>query len=157
MKSFIAHLLQGPNSSEAGNFHKIHTRTDLNVLSLPSVSVEQGVGKWLSDIAYQKAQLIICYEVDLLVVEQLSALKSEASLQSAVDLWAAHDSKKIFLLVVDMSERYSTNRVNFVRTVVEQRVSGTKSITPTLSFIIILSINMLSSTVPWRLETHFFG
>jgi hypothetical protein len=141
LKSFIANLLNAPKIMITGNLHIIHTRTDSTVLSLPSVSVEQGVGQGLSDTACQTAQLIICQEVDLLVVEQLSSLKSEASLRSAVDSWAAHDSKKIFLLVVDMSEQYSTNRVNFVRTVVEQRISGMKS----KMFLLLLHYPLSSS------------
>jgi hypothetical protein len=62
----------------------------------------------------------VCENLELLIIEHFFLLKNEASIRSAIDSWAVHQSKHLFLLVVDMSHQHSSNSVNFIRTLVEQ-------------------------------------
>jgi len=96
----------------------VYTRTDSFVHSLPSLPADYIA---TPGINYEIVKKLVCKEVSLVLIEHLLLLKNEASIRSAVDNWAVHPCKLIFLLVVDMNDQHSTNRVNFVRSLVEQR------------------------------------
>jgi hypothetical protein len=62
----------------------------------------------------------VCESLDRLVIEHFCLLRNETSIRSVIDSWAIHQTKHLFLLIVDMSHQHSTNSVNFIRTLVEQ-------------------------------------
>ena len=86
--------------------------------SLPSLSADCIATQGMN---FEIVKKLVCKEVSLVIIEHLLLLKNEASIRSAVDNWAVHPCKRIFLLVVDMNDQHATNRVNFVRSLVEQQ------------------------------------
>ena len=54
------------------------------------------------------------------MIEHLSSLKNETALRSSIECWSKHLTVKIFVLVVDMSDCASNDRVNFIRSCVDQ-------------------------------------
>ena len=65
-------------------------------------------------------EVMIYSETRNIMIEHLDLLRDEASVRSTIDNWTGHQFIKILMLVVDMSNSKSLDRVNFVRCCVDQ-------------------------------------
>ena len=112
LSSLIARIL----STETSQNYILYTRTDAVIHSLPSMPLGQ-------DLSQEKVGIIqelVHHDTDKLIIEHLHLLKNEAAVRNVIEGWASDNRKQVFVLVADMCEQHSINRVNFIRTVVEQ-------------------------------------
>ena len=65
-------------------------------------------------------EVMIYSETRNIMIEHLDLLRDGASVRSTIDNWTGHQFIKILMLVVDMSNSKSLDRVNFVRCCVDQ-------------------------------------
>jgi hypothetical protein len=99
--------------------HVVHTRSDPTIFNLRS---DQGGGdkhkKKVEDLVHDHAQQVL--------IESLSKLRNSAALRSAIESWYQHEVVNIFLLVVDMAEQNSIERINYIRCCIDQlKISAT--------------------------------
>ena len=94
----------------------VHTRTESNILNLPSISVE---GNCLDLDVLKKVECFIA-DSHAVIVEHMHLLTDESSIRSMIKLWKDHEIKHLLLLIVDMSNQNSLLNVNFVRSCVEE-------------------------------------
>lgn len=47
---------------------------------------------------------------EIVVIEHLARLRSEASVRGAIQAWAKHDTRTVFLFLVEMSQEHSLDR-----------------------------------------------
>ena len=78
----------------------IYTRTDHSVQSLPTLSIDSNEDTTVDSI--QTVKSLVYENTERVIIEHLSMLKSESSVQTAIDLWNKHSEKNIFLMIVDM-------------------------------------------------------
>jgi hypothetical protein len=98
-------------SSRRNSLTVIHTRSDQFIHSIPCLPADRSI----SDP---------CEAIDIvlnsvhgmpheLVIEHLSRLRSEASVRGAIRLWLQHDTRRVFLLLVDMSQEGALDSSKF--------------------------------------------
>ena len=103
-------------SSRQCNYCKflVHTRTNTHVASIPVSRPDIGCMNESNII-----ESLTCSDRKSVMIGHLHFLKNEASVRSAIDNWASSKSIDIFILIADMSNRESIERVNFVRCCVD--------------------------------------
>lgn len=84
-------------------------------------------------VAAERLRRLVYADLDMIVVENLSVVKSETALSSAVKSWVKSQAK-IMLLLVDMSSSCGFEQVNYVRMLAEQHLGGIHG----KSFILLL-------------------
>lgn len=104
--------------------HVIHTRSDQCIHAIPSLPADRGMSTEDSETIETVLKLVHDHP-HCVIIENLSRLRSEALVRGAIQTWAQHDTRNIFLLLVDMSNQHALDRTNFVRMVVEQHRSET--------------------------------
>jgi hypothetical protein len=101
----------------------VYTRTDSSVHSIPTHTVNRNLA--LEDrAAAERLRRLVHDNLDELIVENLSGLKSEAMLSAAVESWAKNENKRVLVLMVDMSASFASEKVNYARTCVEKNAVG---------------------------------
>ena len=101
----------------------IHSGTDACIHNIPTHNANRNLT--LEDPSGVKRLCDFVHDnLDELVVENLSVLKSEAMLRSAVESWAKNGQKRIFVLLVDISTSYAFEKTNYARMCVERNVDG---------------------------------
>ncbi|CAB9511697.1 Ring finger protein [Seminavis robusta] len=102
----------------------IHTRTDANVHSIPSFNTSEDLpGSHQSSRAIVRQ--LVCADDKSVVCEHMDSLPSESSFRKAVTDWI-QGTKRVFLLLVDMSGTNATDNVNYIRMCIEQNSLGGK-------------------------------
>lgn len=109
------------SQAHSSSLNIIHTRTDQFVHSIPSLAVDRGVA---SDSESTEVLFnLISEQPHCLIIEHLSRMRSEALVRGAIQAWMQHETRDLFLLLVDMSVPGAFDQTNFVRMVIEQHVS----------------------------------
>jgi hypothetical protein len=103
----------------------LYARSDATIRGIPSYSMTQRCSPLAAE-ELDKIKELVHIDVDELVIEHLSTLRSEAMLRASVEAWIKDDARKTFLLLVDMGATDSFDHVNFARTFVEQRLPEDK-------------------------------
>ena len=121
----------------------VHTKTESNVLNLPSISVECD---YLDPEILNKVECFVTDSHETVIIEHMCLLTDESSIRSMIQLWKDHESKDLLLLIVDMSNQNSHQNANFVRSCVEEE----NCIDPKKKFIALLhyppsTANLISS------------
>lgn len=119
LKRLLAKLSQ--QMSECNGLNIIHTRTDQFVHRMPSLPADRGMSADNKE-AIDTVVNLVHDQPHLLVIEHLSRLRSEALVRGAIQAWAQHPTRNVFLLLVDMAHKLALDRTNFVRMVVEQHI-----------------------------------
>ena len=112
-------------STECSSLNILHTRSDQFIHAIPSLPADRGLSSEDSETVENVLKLVHEQGPHGLIIENLSRLRSEALVRGAIQTWAQHDTRHIFLLLVDMNHQHALDRTNFVRMVVEQHLSET--------------------------------
>lgn len=121
LRRLISKTVSGPNG---GKRVIVCTRSDPVIDSLPSHSPIQGAPPTDTEqLARLKA--VVFENTDEICVEHLSTLRSEQRLRTSVESWIKCE-RKIYVLIVDMSQSDAVEHANFARTFVEQRIAQVK-------------------------------
>jgi hypothetical protein len=126
LKCFISHKccnIEGEGSS-AAKIHKLHliyTKTDPTILSIPDWPPKDG-----NESTQQEwSGVQVAHEdPDRLIIAHLRHLKSESSVQRVVDNWQSSEKRDVLIMVVDVGEVGATEKINFVRSCIENAVRG---------------------------------
>lgn len=122
LKALVASCVDRAESDNRTNLSIVFTRTDASIHSIPTHNVNRNLT--LNDpVAAGRLCQLVHDNLDELLVENLTVLKSEAALSSAIESWAKNDTK-IMILLVDMSTKDAFEKVNYTRMCVEQNVEG---------------------------------
>lgn len=117
------------HESGAYRKHIIFSRTEC-VSSLPSWNY----GTHTDQNKYEMIKALVYEDPEDVVVLNLSSVKSEASLRSSIESWINDETKKLFLLIIEMNSTNSVSTTNFVRSLVENFEYLDKSIVLLLHF-----------------------
>ena len=110
LKRFIERVIDGDSSKIL-----LHTRSDSMIHRISSLKVGETFDKIKETVA-----TLVYHETDRIKIECLHNLKSELLVRSTIEGWVNDDCCDIFLLIVDMNEDASTERVNYVRCCIDQ-------------------------------------
>lgn len=123
LKALVGGLVDAAALNNETNLSIVYTRTSASIHSIPTHNVSRNVA--VEDCAAaERLRHLVHDNLDALVVENLSALKSEAMLSSAVESWAKDSNKSVLILLVDMGDSHACERVNYSRACVEKNVEG---------------------------------
>jgi len=133
LKALVGNLVNVAESKKQTTLSIVYTRTDASIHSIPTHNANRNLA--LEDpSATGRLCRLVHDNLDELVVESLSVLKSESMLMSAVESWAKDTRKKVLVLLVDMSTSCAFENINYARMRVEQNVDGMES----KSFVLLL-------------------
>ena len=113
LKGLVGRLADSAECSNQASLSIVFTRSDASIHSIPSHNVNRNLV--LKDpVAAERLRRLVYADLDMIVVENLSVVKSESALSSAVESWVKSQAK-IMLLLVDMSTSCAFEQVNYVR------------------------------------------
>ncbi len=87
----------------------VHTRSDQFIHGIPSLPVDRGISSEDSE-TIETVLNLVHDRPHAVVIENLARLRSEASVRGAIQAWAKHDTRNVFLFLVDMSQEHSLDR-----------------------------------------------
>jgi hypothetical protein len=152
LKGLIGRLTTAARQMNRTNMTVIYTRSNTCIHGIPTHAADGNLA--LKDFsALERLRHLVHENVDELVVEHLSVLKSEAMLSSAVKTWSKHCHKRILLLLVDMSSASALEWTNYARMCVEQHVRETQG----KSFILLLHYPLSSTHFQSCYPSLFLG
>jgi hypothetical protein len=103
----------------------VHTRSDHFIHGIPSLPADRGISSEDSE-TIETVLNLVHDQPHTVVIEHLARLRSEASVRGAIQTWAKHDTRSVFLLLVDMSQEHSLDRGTYKR--VGEGLVGTTSL-----------------------------
>lgn len=131
----------------------MHTRTDTSIRSIPTLSPETESTQHTSSEQIEMVKELVDENVSNMVIEHLLLLRSERAIRSTIETWANNPNKNLLLFLVDMNGSDAVNRVNFVRTMVEQR----GPFQPEKSVVILLHYSQSGSRLSSQYPALFLG
>jgi hypothetical protein len=87
----------------------VHTRSDQFIHGIPSLPADRGISSEDSE-TIEIVLNLVHDRPHAVVIENLARLRSEASVRGAIQAWAKHDTRNLFLFLVDMSQEHSLDR-----------------------------------------------
>jgi hypothetical protein len=96
-------------SSLIHNLTVVHTRSDQFIHGIPCLPADRLVSSDSSE-AMDAILKLVHDNPHILVVEHLARLRSDGAVRGAVQSWARHDTRNVFLMVVDMSNDGALDR-----------------------------------------------
>ncbi len=105
--------------SEKISYNIVHTRSETSILRIPSLRGE--------NIKDRKSSFVDIYpHKEELLMEHLTSLKNEGAVRRLIEEWSDLKRVKLLVIVVDMSEPTSSDKINFVRCSVDQTSLGSQ-------------------------------
>ena len=95
--------------SVAPNLTVVHTRSDQFIHGIPCLAADRPISSDDSE-AIEIILKLVHDKPHLLIIEHLTRLQSEGSVRNAVQSWAQHTTRNVFLMLVDMSQEGALDR-----------------------------------------------
>jgi hypothetical protein len=92
----------------------VQTRSDQFIYAIPSLPADRGISSEDSE-TIEIVLNLVHDRPHTVVIEHLARLRSEASVRGAIQAWAQHDTRNVFLFLVDMSQEHSLDRGTYER------------------------------------------
>ena len=96
-------------SSAAPNLTVVHTRSDQFIHGIPSLPADRAVSSNDNE-AIETVLKLVHDKPHALVIEHLARLRSEGAVRGTIQAWAQHDTRNVFLMLVDMSQEGALDR-----------------------------------------------
>ena len=125
----------------------VYTRSDASIHRIPG-EIRRGRSVTCDPAQLEVIRALVCENAEIVAVEHLYLLRSESMLRSSITSWLKHNTRRVYVLVIDMAVTEAVDRTNFVRTFVEQNLNSANEKT----FILLLhyppSTSMRASCYP---------
>jgi hypothetical protein len=89
----------------------VHTRSENLIHTIPCLSADRTSDEM--DVL-DTVRKLVHNNPELLVIENLNRIRSEGAMRGSIQAWVNHQSRKLYLIIVDMSQDGAFDRGTFI-------------------------------------------